>query len=343
MKKYLIAVAVLSFSISLFAADKYEKLAQEASKYGRRVIAMEYTKKSMDSGNKESAVTYGMQMVNEESPADQKEGLKILLKFAGEGNARAQNALAYAFQTGKGAKKDSVKALEWYKKSAAQDYEPAYNGIGSIYEEGIAVTKDLKTAIEYYKKASEKGDSMGMNNLGYMYLSGNGVPVDTKKGLEWMTKAAEKGNMLAINNLVSVYQGKLGVKRDNKLLLKWLERAALNGDNDALTAIVEYYRGEKPGTKKDCGKAMSLLKQAAEQGRLTAALDYGFALEHGKCCKVDLVEACAWYWVVYPSLPESQHKLFMKEMADTEKNMTKDQIEEAKKRADKLLKKFNTE
>lgn len=58
------------------------------------------------------------------------------LTAAMQGDAVGQYHLAQAYQAGLGIEKDDVKALYWYKRSAAQDYVPAIKVIGLAYVKG---------------------------------------------------------------------------------------------------------------------------------------------------------------------------------------------------------------
>jgi len=70
-----------------------------------------------------------------------------------------------AYQDGKGVSKDYAKAIDWYRKAAAQGFAEAQNSLGAFYRNGLVVSKDLKQAIEWYQKAADQGFELAKTNL----------------------------------------------------------------------------------------------------------------------------------------------------------------------------------
>jgi len=59
---------------------------------------------------------------------------------------------------GKGVKKDSKEALQYFLKSAEAECANSYYRIGTMYEEGRAgLKKDKEEALSWYAKSAEKG------------------------------------------------------------------------------------------------------------------------------------------------------------------------------------------
>lgn len=58
------------------------------------------------------------------------------LTAAMQGDAAGQYHLAQMYQSGRGIEKDDMKALYWYRRSAAQDYVPAIKVIAFAYRKG---------------------------------------------------------------------------------------------------------------------------------------------------------------------------------------------------------------
>ena len=54
-----------------------------------------------------------------------------------KGMPKAQYKLGYDYHFNFGVKKDDVKAVEWWRKSAEQGYAPAQVYLGSAYDEGV--------------------------------------------------------------------------------------------------------------------------------------------------------------------------------------------------------------
>ena len=67
---------------------------------------------------------------------DEIKGIYFFTKSAEQGNARAQNNLAFCYYNGKGVPKDINKTLYWLHKSADQGHIPAQYQLGTLYLNG---------------------------------------------------------------------------------------------------------------------------------------------------------------------------------------------------------------
>ena len=118
---------------------------------------------------------------------------KIWRPLAEAGYAKAQATVGWMYHTGKGAKKDYLKAFEWYKKAAKQNHAIAQNNLGVFYEQGLGVGKSAKSAAKWYREAAEWGYSYAQYNLGMLYQQGLGVKQDDKEAQFWLQIAALQG------------------------------------------------------------------------------------------------------------------------------------------------------
>jgi len=80
-------------------------------------------------------------------------------KAADQGNASAQNNIAWLYEGGKGVAQDSAQAMSWYRKAADQGFAPAQYNIGWLYENGKGVKKNYAQAISWYRKAADQGNA----------------------------------------------------------------------------------------------------------------------------------------------------------------------------------------
>ncbi len=101
-----------------------------------------------------------------------KEEIEILTADATSGDPTAQNTIGCAYYSGDGVVKDYAKALDWFRKSAAQNNRFACFNVGMCYEHGQGVKKDIYKAISWYEKASELGFADGALALGRLYETG---------------------------------------------------------------------------------------------------------------------------------------------------------------------------
>ena len=67
---------------------------------------------------------------------------------AEKGNSQAQYSIVFAFEKGIGMYKDSLQALHWYKKAAAQEFQAAIIQLGIMHLRGDGVEKNGATAVE---------------------------------------------------------------------------------------------------------------------------------------------------------------------------------------------------
>ena len=90
---------------------------------------------------------------------------KELVVIANQGDAEAQFKLGNRYRYGKKAKKNFVKAIEWYTKAAEQGHSHAQNNLGVCYKRGKGVKKDPVKAVEWYRKSAEQGHKKAQNAL----------------------------------------------------------------------------------------------------------------------------------------------------------------------------------
>ena len=77
------------------------------------------------------------------------------------------NALGWQYQNGRGGlAKDEIKALDWYRKSAAHGNNVAMANIGDMYLKGMAGLPASKTqATAWFRKAAAAGNSSAQKYL----------------------------------------------------------------------------------------------------------------------------------------------------------------------------------
>lgn len=124
---------------------------------------------------------------------DDAEALKLLQQAADLGDALAQCCLGTHYYN----ISDYVNAVEWYRKSAAQNYPEAEYMLGRCYDCGEGLPEDKAEALKYYRKAAAKDDDEAMYALYHRYLDGDGVVANQALAFYWLSKAAEGYNVYA--------------------------------------------------------------------------------------------------------------------------------------------------
>ena len=92
-------------------------------------------------------------------------------------------------------KKNSIKAVEYYKRAANKGEVISCLNLGTMYALGDGVEKDMSKAFFYWKISSDKGCVHAMYTLGINLLQSE--VLDAIQGYKVLTSAAELGNKLA--------------------------------------------------------------------------------------------------------------------------------------------------
>ena len=91
---------------------------------------------------------------------------KYYKKAAKLGDADAQNAIGFLYDTGRGVRQSYKRALKWYARAATGSFhDEACNNIGNLYHNGLGVKRDVKRAKHWYKLAVRLGNEMAERNL----------------------------------------------------------------------------------------------------------------------------------------------------------------------------------
>ena len=92
--------------------------------------------------------------------------LKYYRRAAKLGDADAQNAIGFLYDTGRGVRQSYKRALKWYARAAAGSFhDEACNNIGNLYHNGLGVKRDVKRAKHWYRLAVRMGNEMAERNL----------------------------------------------------------------------------------------------------------------------------------------------------------------------------------
>jgi len=105
--------------------------------------------------------------------------------------------LSHLTELGLGVERDSKKAIELYKKSAARGVVAAECRLGEAYLRGELVLPDCAQAKIWIERAARRGDARAAMLLGHMYRTGLGVTADPKEGDAWSEVAAVEGSPFA--------------------------------------------------------------------------------------------------------------------------------------------------
>ncbi|MGY3449067.1 DUF3857 domain-containing protein [Bradyrhizobium sp. USDA 4353] len=118
------------------------------------------------------------------------------------GDRQAQLHLATFYRDGRGVGRDLKQAETWFALAAEQGSGWAQMSIGLLYTKGgDGLPVDYGKAVEWFRKAAANDDATAKYNLGWAYEAGLGVPRNNEQAIEWYRKAADQGDQLAKERL----------------------------------------------------------------------------------------------------------------------------------------------
>ena len=109
----------------------------------------------------------------------------------------AEYWVGHMSELGLGGPRDAAKAVEFYKKAAAQEVAPAELRLGEMYLHGNLVLPDFAQAKSYLEKAAYHGEPRAAMLLGQMYHDGVGMPADQTEAYAWSEVATLEGSAFA--------------------------------------------------------------------------------------------------------------------------------------------------
>lgn len=185
------------------------------------------------------------------------ESFKTLNKLAQRGHPAAQCLLGICYQTGKGVKKDTRQAAQWYEKSAKKGFADAQSRLGHMYLNGNEVEKDAVKAEHWLGKAAHQGVAEAQYNLGKMYVQENNL----------YNKTVSK-RMLEGRRLILLARDQ-GVEDTERLL----ER--IPGYDKTASAIKENYHGSTTNFSQGVGNIETSWEGYGEMVKSMRNLDVG--------------------------------------------------------------------
>ena len=114
------------------------------------------------------------------STGDKEKAVEIYKKFAAQGNMYAIAGLGVCYCYAKGVKCDIKKGIELIKKAIKAGNPKGYNVMGVCYKWGVGVERNLEKSVEYFLISAKLGFAAGQYNLGDAFLTGKGISKDYK-------------------------------------------------------------------------------------------------------------------------------------------------------------------
>lgn len=99
-------------------------------------------------------------------PQNYREAVRWWTKAAGQGNAKAQHALAICYGLGHGVAQNFTQSAEMFRQAAENGHAQAQNDIGNCYFSGQGVIRDFEQARVWWMKAALQDIPQAQYNIG---------------------------------------------------------------------------------------------------------------------------------------------------------------------------------
>jgi peptidoglycan hydrolase-like protein with peptidoglycan-binding domain len=124
-------------------------------------------------------------------PKDQQAGAGWLLRAAQHGSAQSAFNVGVMYERGFVVERDSVRAVEWYRKAVDANLPIAKHHLALLLREGKGVQRNGQEAVDLLRSASRQGMVAAMFTLGDIYERGDVMPKDPAMALAWYAVTAE--------------------------------------------------------------------------------------------------------------------------------------------------------
>ncbi len=120
------------------------------------------------------------------------------------GDFRAQFGVGILYLYGRGAERDPIGAVGFFKEASARGYPDARYALGVMHQDGTGVTQNFAEAARLYELAAWQGMAKAQNNLGILLAVGRGVERDPVMAHVWFALAEAAGVEAAVRNRLRI-------------------------------------------------------------------------------------------------------------------------------------------
>ncbi|KAG9032184.1 hypothetical protein FRB95_001811 [Tulasnella sp. JGI-2019a] len=289
-----------------------------------------------------NSTQYDQEKANEQKERSTQDATRMLQKLADRGHHEAQYFLADCYANGIGTprgRQDFDKAYPLFVQAAKHRHADAAYRAGICCENGWGCRRDSAKAIQFYKTAGSLQHPGAMYRLGLAELNGElGTSKKPKEGVKWLKRsaehataefphalhelallhergidnvlfvdmdysaellaqAAELGYAPSAHRLGECYEyGKMGCPMDPALSIHYYNIAAQQDHRDACFALTAWYLVGSPGVLPQSDtEAYLWAKKAAEGGLAKAMYAVGYFTEVGIGTAQSTQDAVIWY------------------------------------------------
>ena len=287
--------------------QKQKQLQAEALKYIKKVTQNKVNslndqqKTAVSEGYVFLAECYGSGALGVN--VDHEKAFSLYVQAAKLNHPQATYRVAVCHELGAGCKRDSQRAVQYFRKSAALGDVAGMYKMGLILLNGLLnQQKNPRESISWLKRAAQVADGTNphaLHELGLIYEK-EGVPnviPDENYARDLFTQAAFLNYAPSQYRLGYIYEyGTLGCPIDPRRSIAWYTKAAQQGHPDSELALSGWYLTGADGIlQRSDTEAYLWARKAADKGLSKAEYAVGYYSEMGIGVKKDLEEARRWY------------------------------------------------
>lgn len=187
--------------------------------------------------------------------------VKLLDKYAADGDLFANSFLARVYQKGIGVKKNLEMAVPYLTVVADSGNVMAQRDLGVL----LLNCKQPKKAYGWFEKAAGQGNINSIFYVGRLLLEGKGVEQDKRKGAELVLQTANEGFPQGMLLAGRCYFNGDGLAKNPETAVKWFKKAAGKNVTNAMWALATCYR-EGTGTPVDYDRALTWYAASVANG-----------------------------------------------------------------------------
>ncbi|KAF8652879.1 hypothetical protein AX16_004100 [Volvariella volvacea WC 439] len=206
-------------------------------------------------------------------------------------------------ENGWGCRRESAKALQFFRKAGAAQHPGAMYRLGIAELNGeLGLSKSPKEGVKWLKRSAEHATAEfphALHELALLHERGidNVLFVDYEYSVELLAQAAELGYAPSAYRLGECYEyGKMGCPQDAALSIHYYNIAAQQNHRDACFALTAWYLVGSPGVLPQSDtEAYLWAKRAADAGLAKAMYAVGYFLEVGIGTPPNVSDALSYY------------------------------------------------
>ncbi|KDQ18199.1 hypothetical protein BOTBODRAFT_29541 [Botryobasidium botryosum FD-172 SS1] len=311
----------LQFEFAVFMLDASKNLPIPVAQHGnqaeidkavqkREDLIREATallKKLADRGHREAqyflADCYANGIGTIRSRQDFDRAYPLFVLAAKHGHVDAAYRAGTCCENGWGCRRESAKAVQFYRKAAAAQHPGALYRLGIAELNGeLGLSKRPREGVLWLKRSVEHANSEfphALHEFALLHERGidNVVYPDNEYAAELLASASELGYAPSAFRLGECYEyGKMGCPQDPALSIHYYNIAAQQNHRDACFALCAWYLVGSPGVLPQSDtEAYLWAKRAAEQGLPKAMYAVGYFTEVGIGTVPSHQESMTWY------------------------------------------------